>query len=84
MMDAMSRRAVQDRHSRGRSELERAQRRSRRSASRCRYRESQSNFSTRRTADGINKLAAELRVERARVEEDASAAKRSNIEESVP
>ena len=85
MINAMSRRAVQDATAEAESELERAQRRLQEVRIALQnLRKSQSTLDPRRTADGINKLAAELRVERARLEEDASAAKRSNIEESAP
>jgi capsular polysaccharide transport system permease protein len=47
-------------------------------------RNAQSTLNPRRTAEGINKLIGELRLERARLEDDANSARRSQINENAP
>lgn len=47
-------------------------------------RNAQSTLDPRRTAEGINKLIGELRLERARLEEEVNSAKQSQIAESAP
>jgi capsular polysaccharide transport system permease protein len=47
-------------------------------------RNAQSTLNPRRAAEGINKLIGELRLERARLEDDANAAKRSQVNEGAP
>ncbi len=85
MVNAMSRRAIQDATTEADNELERAQRRLQElRVALADLRKAQSTLDPHRTADGLGKLAAELRLERARLEDDASAAKRSNIEETAP
>jgi capsular polysaccharide transport system permease protein len=85
MVNTISMRAVRDATAEAESELERAQRRLQdvRVALQD-LRNAQSTLNPRRTADGLGKLIAELRLERARLEDDASAAKLSKIEESAP
>jgi capsular polysaccharide transport system permease protein len=47
-------------------------------------RDAQSTLDPRRTAEGINKLVGELRLERARLEEEANSARRSQVTEGAP
>jgi capsular polysaccharide transport system permease protein len=85
MVNTMSRRAIQDATTEADNELERAQRRLQEvRIALADLRKAQSTLDPHRTADGLSKLAAELRLERARLEDDASAAKRSSIEETSP
>jgi capsular polysaccharide transport system permease protein len=85
MVNTMSMRAVRDATAQAESELLRAERRLqevRRAVQNLR--KAQSTLDPRRTADGLNKLIGELRLERAHLEDDASAAKRSKIDETAP
>ncbi len=85
MVNGMSKRAVQDATTEAENELDRAQRRLQEVRIALQeLRKAQSTLDPRRTADGLNRLAAELRLERARLEDDASAAKHSNIEDNAP
>jgi capsular polysaccharide transport system permease protein len=47
-------------------------------------RNAQSTLDPRRTAEGINKLIGELRLERARLEEEANSERRSQVDDSAP
>jgi len=85
LVNSMSTRASRDAMQQAQNELTRAERR----LSEVRValqdlRNAQSTLNPRRTAEGINKLIGELRLERARLEDDASASKRSNVGESAP
>jgi capsular polysaccharide transport system permease protein len=85
MVNTMSKRAMQDATAQAESELERAQRRIQEVRLALQdLRNAQSTLDPHRTAEGLNKIAAELRLERARLEDDASAAKRSKLEETAP
>jgi capsular polysaccharide transport system permease protein len=85
MVNAMSMRAVQDATAEAESELERAQRRLQEIRVALQdLRKAQSTLDPRRTAEGLGKLAGDLRLERARLEDDASAAKGSKVEETAP
>jgi capsular polysaccharide transport system permease protein len=85
MVNTMSMRAVRDATAQAESELERAQRRLQEvRVALLNLRNAQSTLDPRRTAEGVNKLADELRLERARLEDDASAAQRNKIEETAP
>jgi capsular polysaccharide transport system permease protein len=85
LINTLSTRARQDAVQAARSELARAEKRleSVRVALRD-LRNAQSTLDPRQTAEGINKLVGELRLERARLEQDADAARRSRIAESAP
>jgi capsular polysaccharide transport system permease protein len=85
MVNAMSIRAVRDATAETENELDRAQRRLQEIRVALQdLRKAQSTLDPRRAADGFNKLIGELRLERARLEEDASSAKRSKLEETSP
>jgi capsular polysaccharide transport system permease protein len=85
MVNAMSIRAVRDATAEAENELDRAQRRLQEIRVALQdLRKTQSTLDPRRAADGFNKLIGELRLERARLEEDASSAKRSKLEETSP
>jgi capsular polysaccharide transport system permease protein len=84
-INAMSLRAVRDATAEAEDELKRAEQRLQEiRIALLNLRNAQSTLDPHRTADGLAKLAAELRLERAHLEDDASAAKRSNIEETAP
>jgi capsular polysaccharide transport system permease protein len=85
MVNAMSMRAIRDATAEAESELERAQRRLQEvRVALLNLRTAQATLDPHRSADGLGKLIGELRLERARLEDDASSAKRSKIEESAP
>jgi capsular polysaccharide transport system permease protein len=85
LVNSMSTRATKDAVEQAQSELTRAERR----LGEVRValqdlRNAQATLNPRRTAEGINKLIGELRLERARLEDDANASKRSQVNESAP
>jgi capsular polysaccharide transport system permease protein len=85
LVNSMSTRATRDAIAETQSELVRAE--GRLSEVRLALRDlrnAQSTLNPRRTAEGINKLIGELRLERARLEDDANAAKRSQVNEGAP
>jgi capsular polysaccharide transport system permease protein len=85
LINTMSSRARRDALEETESELTRAEQRlSKARGALHDLRNAQSTLDPRRTAEGINKLIGELRLERARLEEEASSAKRSQIAESAP
>jgi capsular polysaccharide transport system permease protein len=85
LINTMSSRARRDALEETESELARAEQRlSKARGALHDLRNAQSTLDPRRTAEGINKLIGELRLERARLEEEASSAKRSQIAESAP
>ena len=85
LVNSMSTRATRDAMDQAQTELVRAERRlgDVRVALQD-LRNAQSTLNPRRTAEGINKLIGELRLERARLEDDANAAKRSQVNEGAP
>jgi capsular polysaccharide transport system permease protein len=85
LINTMSSRARRDALEETESELARAEQRlSKARGALHDLRNAQSTLDPRRTAEGINKLIGELRLERARLEEEANSAKRSQIAESAP
>jgi capsular polysaccharide transport system permease protein len=84
MVNTISMRAVRDASAQAESELDRAQRRLQdiRVALQD-LRKAQSTLDPHRTAEGLNRVISELRLERARLEDDASAARGSKIEETA-
>jgi capsular polysaccharide transport system permease protein len=85
LVNSMSTRATRDAIEESQSELGRAERR----LGDVRLalhdlRNAQSTLNPRRTAEGINKLIGELRLERARLEDDANSARRSRVDETAP
>jgi capsular polysaccharide transport system permease protein len=85
LINTMSSRARRDALEETESELTRAEQRlSKARGALHDLRNAQSTLDPRRTAEGINKLIGELRLERARLEEEANSAKRSQIAESAP
>src|SRR5262249_53540085 len=85
LINAMSTRALKDAMEEAEGELSRAEKRlgDVREALRD-LRNAQSTLDTRRTDEGINKLIGELRLERARLEEEANSARRSQVDETAP
>jgi capsular polysaccharide transport system permease protein len=85
LINSLSSRARQDAMEEAESELNRAEKRldAVREALH-RLRNAQSTLDPRRTAEGIDKLIGELRLERARLEEEANSARRSQVDESAP
>jgi capsular polysaccharide transport system permease protein len=85
LVNSMSTRASRDAMEKAQTELARSERRlgDVRMALQD-LRNAQSTLNPRRTAEGINKLIGELRLERARLEDDANAAKRSQVNEGAP
>ncbi len=85
LVNSMSTRASRDAMEKAQAELTRAERRlgDVRMALQD-LRNAQSTLNPRRTAEGINKLIGELRLERARLEDDANTAKRSQVNEGAP
>jgi capsular polysaccharide transport system permease protein len=85
LINTMSSRARRDALEETETELTRAEQRlSKARGALHDLRNAQSTLDPRRTAEGINKLIGELRLERARLEEEANSAKRSQIAESAP
>jgi capsular polysaccharide transport system permease protein len=85
LINAMSRRALRDAMEEADSELARSEKRLGEIREALHdLRNAQSTLDPRRTAEGINKLIGELRLERARLEEEANAARRSQVNESAP
>ena len=85
LVNSMSTRATQDAIDQARSELVRAEKRLGDVRISLRdLRNAQSTLNPRRSAEGINKLIGELRLERARLEDDANSAKRSQVNEGAP
>jgi capsular polysaccharide transport system permease protein len=85
LINAMSTRALRDAMEEAESELERAEKRLGKVREALHdLRNAQSTLDPRRTAEGINKLIGELRLERARLEEEANSAKRSQVDETAP
>jgi capsular polysaccharide transport system permease protein len=85
LVNSMSARATRDAMEQARSELGRAEQRlGEVRVAMQNLRNSQATLNPRRTAEGINKLIGELRLERARLEDDANAAKRSQVLEEAP
>jgi capsular polysaccharide transport system permease protein len=85
LINTMSNRARRDAVEEAESELARAEQRLGKARVALRdLRNAQSTLDPRRTAEGINKLIGELRLERARLEEEVNSAKRSQITESAP
>jgi capsular polysaccharide transport system permease protein len=85
LVNSMSMRATRDATEQTQSELVRAERRlGEVRAALHDLRNAQSTLNPRRTAEGINKLIGELRLERARLEEDANASRRSQVNEGAP
>jgi capsular polysaccharide transport system permease protein len=85
LINGMSSRARRDAMEEAESELARAERRlgDVREALHN-LRNAQATLDPRRTAEGIDKLIGELRLERARLEEEANSATRSHVNESAP
>jgi capsular polysaccharide transport system permease protein len=85
LINSISSRALRDALEEAQSELARAEKRLTdvREALHD-LRNAQSTLDPRRTAEGINKLIGELRLERARLDEEASSSRRSQVEESAP
>jgi capsular polysaccharide transport system permease protein len=85
LVNSMSTRATRDAMEQARSELTRAEQRlGEIRVALQNLRNSQATLNPRRTAEGINKLIGELRLERARLEDDANSAKRSQVLEEAP
>jgi capsular polysaccharide transport system permease protein len=85
LINSMSARARQDAMAEAESELARAEKRlGDVRVELYNLRNAQSTLDPHRTAEGINKLIGELRLERARLEEEANSAIRSQINESAP
>jgi capsular polysaccharide transport system permease protein len=85
LVNSMSTRATRDAMEESQNELVRAERRLSEVRVALRdLRNAQSTLNPRRTAEGVNKLIGELRLERARLEDDANAAKRSQVNEGAP
>jgi capsular polysaccharide transport system permease protein len=85
LINSMSARARQDAMAEAESELTRAEKRLREVRVELHdLRNAQSTLDPHRTAEGINKLIGELRLERARLEEEANSAIRSQVNESAP
>jgi capsular polysaccharide transport system permease protein len=85
LINTMSSRARRDAVEETESEVRRAEKRlSKARVALHDLRNTQSTLDPRRTAEGINKLIGELRLERARLEEEANSAKRSQIAENAP
>jgi capsular polysaccharide transport system permease protein len=85
LINSMSARARQDAMAEAESELARAEKRLGNVRSELHsLRNAQSTLDPHRTAEGINKLIGELRLERARLEEEANSAIRSQVNESAP
>jgi len=85
LVNSMSTRATRDAMEQARSELGRAEQRlGEVRVAMQNLRNSQATLNPRRTAEGINKLIGELRLERARLEDDANSAKRSQVLEEAP
>jgi capsular polysaccharide transport system permease protein len=85
LVNSMSTRATQDAMEQAKSELDRAERRLGDVGSALReLRNAQSTLDPRRTAEGINQLIGELRLERARLEDDANSATRIQVTEGAP
>jgi capsular polysaccharide transport system permease protein len=85
LVNGLSTRALNDAVTQAERELARAE--SRLSAARVALRDlrnSQATLDPRRTAEGIGKLVAELRLEKIHLEQDVAAAERGNIEASAP
>jgi capsular polysaccharide transport system permease protein len=85
LVNSMSTRATRDAMEQAQNELTRAERRlGEVRVALQNLRNSQATLNPRRTAEGINKLIGELRLERARLEDDANSAKRSQVLEEAP
>jgi capsular polysaccharide transport system permease protein len=85
LVNSMSTRATRDAMEQARSELARAEQRlGEVRVALQNLRNSQATLNPRRTAEGINKLIGELRLERARLEDDANSAKRSQVLDEAP
>jgi capsular polysaccharide transport system permease protein len=85
LINSMSNRARRDAMEEAESELTRAEKRLGEVRAQLHdLRNAQSTLDPHRTAEGINKLIGELRLERARLEEEANSATRSQINESAP
>jgi capsular polysaccharide transport system permease protein len=85
LVNSMSTRATRDAMEQAQSELARAERRlGEVRVALQNLRNSQATLNPRRTAEGINKLIGELRLERARLEDDANSARRSQVLEEAP
>jgi capsular polysaccharide transport system permease protein len=85
LVNSMSTRATRDAMAQARNELTRAERRlGDVRVALQNLRNSQATLNPRRTAEGINKLIGELRLERARLEDDANSAKRSQVLDEAP
>jgi capsular polysaccharide transport system permease protein len=85
LVNSMSTRATGDAMEQAQNELTRAERRlGEVRVALQNLRNSQATLNPRRTAEGINKLIGELRLERARLEDDANSAKRSQVIEEAP
>jgi capsular polysaccharide transport system permease protein len=85
LVNSMSTRATRDAVEQAQNELTRAERRlGDVRVALQNLRNSQATLNPRRTAEGINKLIGELRLERARLEDDANSAKRSQVVEEAP
>jgi capsular polysaccharide transport system permease protein len=85
LVNSMSTRATRDAMEQAQNELARAERRlGEVRVALQNLRNSQATLNPRRTAEGINKLIGELRLERARLEDDANSAKRSQVIEEAP
>ncbi len=85
LVNGLSTRALNDAVAQAESELARAE--SRLSAARVALRDlrnSQATLDPRRTAEGIGKLVAELRLEKIHLEQDIEASERGNIEANAP
>jgi capsular polysaccharide transport system permease protein len=85
LINTMSTRARQDAMEEAESELGRAEKRLGEVREALHnLRNAQSTLDPRRTAEGINKLIGELRLERARLEEEANSVRRSQVNETAP
>jgi capsular polysaccharide transport system permease protein len=85
LVNSMSTRATRDAMDQAQNELTRAERRlGEVRVALQNLRNSQATLNPRRTAEGINKLVGELRLERARLEDDANSARRSQVLEEAP
>src|SRR5262249_15432416 len=85
LVNSMSTRATRDAMEQAQSELDRAERRLGEVRVALRdLRNAQSTLSPRRTAEGINQLIGELRLERARLEDEANSATRIKVTEGAP
>jgi capsular polysaccharide transport system permease protein len=85
LVNSMSTRATRDAMEQTQNELTRAERRlGDVRVALQNLRNSQATLNPRRTAEGINKLIGELRLERARLEDDANSAKHSQVLEEAP